>query len=480
MSATQVTEAPAGLASPQTPLMRPWRLLSNVRFALGLILVLVLLTFAGTGISQIPPPMRSDQMLVDRWVVAMERQYGAFAAPLMYRLGLFDIFNASGYRALLGVLTVSVIACTLKRWPAIWRGVFDQPLTRPIAFFEHADPRARTSGLAMSPSDAGEQVAAIMRKAGYRATITRASDGGIHVFADRYRLFRLATFVNHLGLVLLLAGGATTGIFGQRNDGFVIPVGATRPVGLGTTYSLRVDTFVDEYYLAGGAKDYRSEVVVFDDGREVQRATIRVNEPLVVGPVRLHQAYFGQAVAIEVRKRENLIFQDSIPLAFTALPYGFRSVGFFRLPSEGLSIDLVGPDGADDATVRPGQIAMFGYPLGGQDPLFGGVLTQRTASRWNDLEFTFTRESQFAGLQAVRDPGAPLFFIAAGLMLGGILAVFYFPHRRVWALARLHDGDGTRVWVAGATLRDPGFADEFRGLIGSIEARFSSQSLRSS
>jgi cytochrome c biogenesis protein len=452
------------------PFSRLWRLFCNVKFALLLILLLGILTFLGTAISQVPPPMRADPLLVERWLSAMNGRYGV-VTPVLNSTGMFDVFNSYPYRILLGLLTIAVCVCTMNRIPAVWRNVTSIPWQRRASYYEHADHHAHAAGVGSSPEAAIEAIRAAWAKLGYRVLVEEGTGATRHVYADRYRLARLSTFVNHLGLIAILAGGAMTGLLGERNDGYVIPVGATKPVGLGTPYSVYLDSFTDEYYLSGGAKDYRSEVVVYEGNKEIERATVRVNEPLIVGPVKIHQAYFGSAVVMEVKKAGQTIFQESIPLAYTALPYGFRPVGFFRLPSEGLQIDLVASENSSDEAVKAGQVGIFGFPLGSDataDPIFGGVLTQRQTQRWRDLEFTFVRESQYSGFQAVRDPGAPIFFTAAGLMLLGTLVVFYFPHRKLWALVQ-PDGDGSEVWLAGVCPRNPGFADEFKEAVESAE-----------
>jgi cytochrome c biogenesis protein len=431
------------------------------------ILVIGLMTFLGTAISQVPPPMRQDPLLVDRWLTAMGARYGA-VTPVLQVTGMFDVFNSTPYRLLLGLITIQVCVCTLNRFPAIWRNVSSIPFQRRSSYYQSAEQHARADVAA----DAEAVVAALRdgwSRLGYRVVV----EGGRHVYADRYRWARMATFVNHLGLIMILAGGATTGLFGERNDGFVIPAGGTRALGLGTGYRVYLDSFTEEYYLNGGAKDYRSEVVVYAGDREVQRATVRVNEPLVVGPVKIHQAYFGSSIVMQVRKGGQIIYRDSVPLAYTALPYGFRPVGFFRLPSEGISIDLVAPESAGDEAVRAGQVGLFAFPLGADataDPLFGGLLTQRQPQSWGGLEFTFLRESQFSGFQAVRDPGAPIFFLAAGLMLAGILIVFYFPHRKLWALIQPRAEGGSEVWLAGVCPRNPNFPDEFRVAVAAAES----------
>lgn len=455
-----------GRVGPSDPLTRIWRLFCSVKVALTLLLIMGTMTFLGTAIAQVPPPMRQEPLLVDRWLGAMTSRYGA-ATPVLQAIGMFDVFNSLPYRSLLGVLTVAVCVCTINRFPAIWRNVTSTPFQRRVSYYEHAEQHARADAR-IEPDAAIDQLRVAWTRLGYRVV-----RDGTYVYADRYRWARLATFLNHLGLIMILAGGATTGLLGERNDGFVIPAGGSRALGLGTDYRIELDSFTDEYYLNGGAKDFRSEVIVYRGDREVERATVRVNEPLIVGPVKIHQAYFGSSIVMQVRKGGQVIYQDSVPLAYTALPYGFRPVGFFRLPSEGISIDLVASENAGDDAVRAGQVGLFAFPIGANvtvEPLFGGLLTQRRPEILNGLEFTFLRESQFSGFQAVRDPGAPIFFGAAGLMLAGILIVFYFPHRKLWAMIEPAEAGQSQIWLAGVCPRNPNFADEFRAAVQAAEA----------
>jgi cytochrome c biogenesis protein len=446
------------------PAVAAWRLFGSVRFAILQLLMMALLTLAGTLISQVPPTMRDaiDPTVYSRWLVMMQSQYGSLTYTLD-ALHLFDVFNSPWYRFLLGLLTISVVVCTVNRAPSIWKSVMSIPMQRRQTFFEEADHRARAENLHHSTDSAAALLASAWQRNGYRVILEKG-EGAAHVYADRYRHSRLFTFVNHLGLIMLLAAGALTGVAGERNDGFVIPEGKTRSVGLGTNISVHLDTFTDEYFIEGGAKDYRSEVVVFDSGREVRRGTIRVNEPMDYGGVRLHQGFFGQAIVMQVRKDGSVIYEDAVPLAYQAFQYGFRPVGFFRLPSENLTIDLVAQQDSNDAMISAGQIAILGYRPGAEEPTFAGVIVQRQPQELLGLEFTFMRETQFSGLQAVKDPGGPVFFIAAALMLVGIITVFYFPPRRIWALIRPGE-TGVTVLIAGQCHRHPDFAPEFADVV---------------
>jgi cytochrome c biogenesis protein ResB len=82
--------------------------------------------------------------------------------------------------------------------------------------------------------------------------------------------------------------------------------------------------------------------------------------------------------------------------------------------------------------------------------------------------FEFVRERQFSGLQVVHNPAMNLIWFAAGCMLLGVLAVFNFPLRRVWARAE-PGPEGVRLRLASVSNRDVLFAREFEGLALSVD-----------
>ncbi|MBI4234031.1 MAG: cytochrome c biogenesis protein ResB, partial [Chloroflexi bacterium] len=69
----------------------------------------------------------------------------------------------------------------------------------------------------------------------------------------------------------------------------------------GTNLSLKLESIVDEYWPEGPPKDYRSQVVLYENGQEVQQGVLRVNHPMSYKGVRFYQSFFGQAVVTEVR-----------------------------------------------------------------------------------------------------------------------------------------------------------------------------------
>lgn len=77
----------------------------------------------------------------------------------------------------------------------------------------------------------------------------------------------------------------------------------------------------------------------------------------------------------------------------------------------------------------------------------------------NDYE-----QIQASGIQMTRSPGAKYVWGGSGLLMLGMLLMFYWPHRKIWAIVRAGDG-GSRVLLAGTTNRSRlDFEQEFNRL----------------
>ena len=80
---------------------------------------------------------------------------------------------------------------------------------------------------------------------------------------------------------------------------------------------MELDHFTDEYYLEGPPKDYSSELIIYDNGVEVKRGTVRVNSPMSYKGISFHQAFFGQTAVMDVKDETGAsIFSAGVPLAW--------------------------------------------------------------------------------------------------------------------------------------------------------------------
>ena len=113
------------LARQLDPFRATWRLLTSVRWAIGLIAFLVLAGLLGVVVPQIPANVRGDALAEVQWLAVQEDRFGFLTDP-MNRLGFFDVFHARWFIYALGLLAVSMAVWSVSYFPSIWRAI-----TRP-------------------------------------------------------------------------------------------------------------------------------------------------------------------------------------------------------------------------------------------------------------------------------------------------------------------------------------------------------------
>ena len=87
------------------------------------------------------------------------------------------------------------------------------------------------------------------------------------------------------------------------------------------------------------------------------------------------------------------------------------------------------------------------------------------------LSVEFVRERRFTVLQVARNPGIPIFFAAALLLVGGLAVTFYFPHRRVRGIIAATADGGSQAMLAPLVRREWSGRRAFERLLDEVEAR---------
>ncbi len=299
------------------PLHALWRALTSVRVAIYLLAAVSLAALLGTLIPQVPIPMRGNPAAVAAWVEFQKGGFGPFTAP-MERLGLFDVFSTVWFNALLALLLVAVAVCTANRVAPTWRSVA-RPQTRVAdAYFQRARHRARRDAAV----DPDALVTALRRR---RYHVHRFNDEEtVRLYADRFRWTQFATFVSHLSLILLLAGGLVTKLFGYDVQ-LLVAEGQTAPVfpvANARQIQIEVKKFVEGRDDQGRITDFRSTVVLNDRGVPVKEGEITVNGPLRWNGFIFHQAarqVNGAALDVRERSTGNLVYRETLNL-YAAAP----------------------------------------------------------------------------------------------------------------------------------------------------------------
>jgi cytochrome c biogenesis protein len=461
---------------------RAWRTLVSVRFAVLQISVLAVAGVIGAVLRQVPGSALHDPQAYADQMAAIHAAYdpltvlGVNVGPQVVDafewLGLFRVFSAPWFVFLLTLLVVSIVVCTLDRTPALWRSAREMRLVQPPSYYDlRLDERARFAG---ADAKAVDELAAELRRSRFhvRQTVVAGTAPGapatLHLYADKYRFFKLATLLTHLGLILFLAGAALTTALGFETVVF-LGEGDTAPIeAVGTPDNLLVKNihFAAPTRPDGSFADFTTDLAVYQNGQLVARKVIRVNDPLEIDGYAIHQNTFGPAEQLTIHDAGGGLVWEGPVLLDGSLDG--RPDGFLTVPGSDVGLLLV----LDRASDGSPALAVTG--VGPTDPAAGGILFIRGMSLGETTDaastagyrITWQGASAYTGMVIKRDPGQGMIWFAYLSLIVGLVLSFYFPRRRVWA--RLHDG---KLEIALAADRYVNAEREFDALIARLSDR---------
>ncbi len=429
--------------------------LASIKTGITLLIILAIVSALGTLISQRPMTSAAE----------MEQKFSPATLRVLDAIGLTDVYHAWWFVVLLTMVAVSIIFASVERWPNAWR-YYDRPYRKPDPHFRAAHPTK--AQFAINDPEAGLNVAErAMRKFGLQPQKIN-QDNEVSLFAERNRFSVLAVYIVHASLLLIFLGYyGLDRMAGYR--GYVSLVEgapATNQIQLADNvvktlpFSIRCDAAGQDTYTgkyAGMPKRYWSKLTVIENGREVLKKEIAVNEPLVYRGVRFYQSGFGQSSVPE-----------SVLIGYGAMgrPEDIRTL---TLPTDG-TVEFDGnkvrilkflPDAyrQSDGEVfqRSRNLESPAVQLAITDPsgktqnvwlLYGEPTKAGTLPYAMQLANLSLRNE--TGLQVSHEPGQ--WFVWAGcLLLGvGLIVSFYIVHMRFWAVTFADGKGGWTLWVGAA------------------------------
>jgi cytochrome c biogenesis protein len=297
-------------------------LLSSMRFAITLLVMLAIAAIIGTI-------MKQDQAMPD-----YINQFGPFWYAVFDKLGLYAVYSAWWFLLILGVLIVSTSLCIARNAPRMlrdmrsWReNVREQSLRN----FHHRAEWSAPGTALMLANRSAQRLAA----GGYRVK-TVDKNGGILVAAKKGAANKLGYIFAHSAIIVILLGGLLDSNLPIRfqewfmgkvpfnGSGLIADIGPEHRLGLGnptfrgntmipegqssTTaiinepdgvlvqdlpFTIHLNKFIIDFYSTGMPKLFASEVTIRDhETGQVFPATIKVNQPLIYRGVAVYQSSF--------------------------------------------------------------------------------------------------------------------------------------------------------------------------------------------
>ena len=437
-----------------------WGIFISLRLVVILLLVLSVLSIVGTVIEQNKPPQEYYHLFRPETV------------ELLAKLGLLDMYHSWWFTSCLALLALNIIACTMERYPLIMKGL-RKPNTVLDEKLEAGLKDSAKIRYSLPSETVEKRITAIAGKTFSGAPVVTDTESGRHFFYEKGKYTRLSFFLTHLSILIIFGGAITGSLLGFKgyvniNEGETISAVKVRQ-GQNTdlNFSLQCNSFNVDYYDNGAPKDYRSDLSVIRNGKEVIRKTIRVNDPLSYEGITFYQSSFGsipETVTLEIRGR------DGGSLGNVVAPVG-RQVD---IPRSDVKIEVADyrehfhmQDGSEAGTVvgvniyRPGT-APEGVWLFEAHP---------DMNRHGEYSFVVKniQLKKYTGLQVTKDPGVWMVWTGSVLLVAGIIMAFFMSHKKFWIRMEKDRKGRVEVTAGGTTNKNKhAFAAEVAGLIQSF------------
>ena len=375
-----------------------WQRFTSMNTGIALLLLIAALAVVGTLIPQ-------------------ERAVSS-ASPLVQMLyqtvGLGDLYHAWWFRGLLGLLSLNVLACMVRQFPALWRRT---SLQEPWPSLKETSPQV----VLPSREQAVYNVERVLQADGF-AWKKQEIEGRLVWLAHRRRWAAWGTFLAHLSVLLITAGGLYGSLAGMQGE-LSVPVGERRLLdetwGAATGLEIELADFRTEYYENGQVSDWISDVIVRKDGRELARQLVKVNQPLDLDGLRLYQSFYGQMIDAQLgtgmkqrlAERQVWVVEPTRQVAVQVMRY---------IPD----FDPLRPMVSRSTEARNPHFLYVVYENGRQSD-WGAAATGQEVKLPGGGSVVFTGAVPFSGFQIKLDPGIPIVFTGFILLVFGFFAGLY-------------------------------------------------------
>ncbi len=373
-------------------------------------------------------------------------------------LDIFDMYHSVWFQALLLLLTINIVVCSIDRLSTTWKIIFVKNPKFNVSRF-----RNRKDKLEFSVDQSIEQLKQLYKplvSKGFGYNRIEETDNEFRIFVEKGRWTRLGVYVVHMSVIFLLIGAIIGSIFGF--DGFVnIPEGETvsairlrnSPDKLALEFEIRCEDFNVSFYDSGAPKEFRSSLTILNQGKPVLKKDIVVNDPLRYKGINIFQSSYGMLPPNEVtlsltskatgkvyKKKAKIGQEIAIPEdKGTFILKTYRNAAEFR--GQNIGEAFIGT-----LTPKNGKPAFVLIPL--RFPSFDKMRKGEVI-----ISVTESKNRFYTGLQVTKDPGVWIVYSGFILMIVGCYITFFMSHQQL-CVEVAAKGNTTRVMVAGTASKN--------------------------
>lgn len=392
---------------------RLWRAFSSMKLGLALLGIIALVSSIGTVVPQIEQAPEKAKEVSQIW----------------QSMGFTHLYSTVWFRLLLGLLCINLIVCSMQRLMGIYHRTFK---LKPPSKLTQVPQKIRQSVKGES-EQIRESVQAVLKQKGYHFTFNENSDLWSFVAIKR-RLGNWGSLITHLSFVVLVIGALLGSLLGFKGY-FMEAAGNTLPIQeivlskgkVSETFSVRINSAEDRMLPNGERDNWYTDLSILENGQEVARKTLSVNDPFKYQGITFYQASFAKGARF------------TVDLKGQKIPVVLRDQGqsYYQAPGTGLYlVTAIKSSSAQNETVLY-QI----YKGTEEKPVQTGELTTgKTVDVQGTYQLTFNSLAGFTGLQVKKDPGVAIIWLGCALLLGGLLLAFYWQPLEISGIFQAEEG----------------------------------------
>ncbi len=233
---------------------------------------------------------------------------------------------------------------------------------------------------------------------------------------------KLGSFIIHLSILIILLGGIISSLVGFKEYLYLKEAEVSQVPQ--TNFYIKLNKFWLEYYSDSRViKDYKSNLTIIEDGKEILAKTIEVNYPLSYKRIRFYQANYGidtinevtiaiQGKDFRVKIGEEFGFPDAdlkIKVADFVPDFAIDEGKVFSRSNE-LDNPAVLLEVYEDATLKYKKWVFYKFP--------GFHHKDEKDTKFILKDF---HPSYYTGLQVVKDPAREVVWIGCILLMIGLI-----------------------------------------------------------
>jgi cytochrome c biogenesis protein len=475
---------PAKAKAGESYLSRFLSLLCSVRLGVVLLVLLGLSCLIG-------------MLLMQENVEGFANYYNSLtpAQQLVYgKLGFFDIYHSWYFNTILAFLSLNIILASIDRFPKTWAAAKPKESV-PVRWLRD-QKQTDSFDLRGERDEVVNKIARALKKAGLRKISVTEKNNRTFVFAESGVWNRFCYLAVHVALLTIFLGGFLTTQLGHTGSMPLMP-GQTSNQISETTFNLdQMQEVTKQIPFEITCTDIRQKLIKDDgsiavsntidwltyfkikDGNETHEAFVQMNRPFDYRGYRFFQASFtsigrarnitvrltpaggGETRTVTIPRNGTANLADGMQVKFAE----FR--GNFSIGKENLNEDTSNyPNpGAILQVVPPGGNAQTAYAFGPQMANIPVAKNPVAGYTYQLVDFEKVADRHILSVQ--RDPGANVVYVGFVLLFLTLVAVFFFSHRRVWAVVEETSENNCGVVLGGNANRNQNAFDEkFRRFI---------------